>query len=69
MPPGNANNDAMKTLLDGGADAMWVYADQVKSYQCGPGADEHMGMGRMGQDSVPQYPLVNIQKTIENHHV
>jgi len=34
---GNANNDALKTLLDGGADAMWVYADQVKSYQCGPG--------------------------------
>jgi hypothetical protein len=56
-------------LLDGGADAMWVYADQVKSYQCGPGADEHMGMGRIGQESVPQYPLLNIHKTIENHHV
>ncbi|CAL1130770.1 unnamed protein product [Cladocopium goreaui] len=34
---GNANNDALKTLLDGDADAMWVYADQVKQYQCGPG--------------------------------
>jgi hypothetical protein len=26
---GNANNDALKTLLDGDADAMWVYADQA----------------------------------------
>mmetsp|Transcript_7069 Transcript_7069/g.11524 ORF Transcript_7069/g.11524 Transcript_7069/m.11524 type:complete len:421 (+) Transcript_7069:58-1320(+) len=38
MDTGNANNDALKTLLDGDADAMWVYADQVKNYQCGPGA-------------------------------
>lgn len=30
----NANNDALVTLMNGEADAMWVYADQAKNYQC-----------------------------------
>jgi hypothetical protein len=31
---GVANDDALRTLLDGDADAMWVYADQAKLYSC-----------------------------------
>ena len=26
--------DALVTLMNGDADAMWVYADQAKNYQC-----------------------------------
>ena len=29
--------DALATLLNGDADAMWVYADQAKNYQCSEG--------------------------------
>ena len=36
---GNANEDALLTLLNGDADAMWVYADQAKNYRCSPGVD------------------------------
>mmetsp|Transcript_103366 Transcript_103366/g.126296 ORF Transcript_103366/g.126296 Transcript_103366/m.126296 type:complete len:346 (-) Transcript_103366:122-1159(-) len=36
----NKNNDALKALLDGEADAMWVYADQAKNYQCAAGATD-----------------------------
>merc|ERR1719181_2017486 len=31
---GNANDDALLTLLDGKADVMWVYDDQARNYQC-----------------------------------
>ncbi|CAK8985288.1 unnamed protein product [Durusdinium trenchii] len=34
---GNANQDALTTLMNGDADAMWVYADQAKNYQCTDG--------------------------------
>ncbi|CAK8985284.1 Hypothetical protein (Fragment) [Durusdinium trenchii] len=30
----NANQNALETLMNGDADAMWVYADQAKNYQC-----------------------------------
>lgn len=36
----NANNDALTALLAGEADAMWVYADQAKNYQCAEGATD-----------------------------
>jgi hypothetical protein len=28
------NDDALRTLLDGDADAMWVYADQAENFKC-----------------------------------
>ncbi len=31
---GNANDDALRTLLDGSADAVWIYADQAFNYKC-----------------------------------
>ena len=31
---GNANDDALYTLMNGDADAVWIYADQAKNYQC-----------------------------------
>ena len=32
--------DALTALLAGEADAMWVYADQAKNYQCAEGATD-----------------------------
>jgi hypothetical protein len=37
---GNSNDDALYTLLNGDADAMWVYADQAKNYKCADDIDE-----------------------------
>lgn len=35
---GQSPNDvAMDYLMDGRADAIWIYADQAHNYQCGPG--------------------------------
>jgi hypothetical protein len=31
---GNANEDALLTLLAGDADGIWIYADQAKNYRC-----------------------------------
>lgn len=39
-PPEDGNDAAMKMLLDGSADAMWVYADQAYLYQCSTGVTE-----------------------------
>jgi ABC-type amino acid transport substrate-binding protein len=37
MITGDGNDESMKLLRDGIADAMFVYADQAANYQCGPG--------------------------------
>lgn len=38
VPEGeNPNDVALRMLLSGGADAMWVYADQAQNYQCTAG--------------------------------
>ena len=34
------SQDALTALLAGEADAMWVYADQAKNYQCAEGATD-----------------------------
>jgi len=36
---GRANDDALQTLLNGDADAIWIYADQAYSYSCAKNPD------------------------------
>lgn len=61
--PDNANNDALQTLMNGTADAVWLYADQVKNYQCGEGTVASHSRKRRCIDRVmtdPVGPLLNI---------
>jgi len=34
------NDRALLAVLEGKADAMWIYGDQAENYQCSPGTDE-----------------------------
>ena len=45
---GHFAQDALTALLAGEADAMWVYADQAKNYQCADGATDTRRSQRRG---------------------
>lgn len=40
MSTADANDDALRALLHGEGDALYIYSDQAAEYQCGPGALE-----------------------------
>ena len=45
VPPESGNDAAMRMLLSGEADAMWVYADQAHNYACQYGKPLHLEEG------------------------